>query len=215
MMLWDFPLLSLFALGYNFIEIMRCISCGYQNVSHASKCIKCNESLLGADSIGEPKVQQGNAEVKKTVIGKAADAKDFIDQNNEVESTPSSSSGKNEPPKTENPAEVLRATINPWNQPRFETIEFVPLERDGQTKQPSVSFQSDQPTVILNRDNLDPDNPTITRKDQAELTFDSGQWQLKDRSSIGTFLKLSEAHTLKDGDQVLMGDRIFTIRLKK
>lgn len=194
---------------------MRCASCGYQNVSHASKCIKCNESLLGADSIGEQKASQSNAEVKKTVIGKAADPKDFIDQNNEVKSSPSNSSGKNEPTPSENPSEMLRATINPWNQPRFETIEFVPLERDGQTKQPSVSFQSDQPIIALNRDNLDPDNPTITRKDQAELTFDSGQWQIKDRSSIGTFLKLSESHTLKDGDQVLMGDRIFTINLKK
>lgn len=89
------------------------------------------------------------------------------------------------------------------------------MTREGQEEDAIISFKSDIPKVELNRENLDPDNPTITRKVQAELTFSNGQWKLADKSSIGTFIKLSESYTLKDGDQILMGDRIFTVNIKK
>ena len=42
---------------------MRCDSCGYQNVSHAINCIKCNEPLNG-QSPSRP-VDKDSIEVKK------------------------------------------------------------------------------------------------------------------------------------------------------
>ena len=119
------------------------------------------------------------------------------------------------PIKTAGASEELRGTINPWNQARYETIEFVPVAREGQDAQAPALFKSDVKEIVLNRENLDPDNPTITRNAQAALKYDNGTWKLEDKSSIGTFIKISKDYTLSDGDQILMGDRVFTVRLKK
>lgn len=195
---------------------MRCASCGYQNVSHASKCIKCNESLSGGGS-NSASQQDSDVAIKKTVIGKPANPQDYIDAHESNQSKGSSYSKKDDVPakSIDKSGETLRGTINPWNQARYETIQFVPMTREGQEEDSVISFKSDVPMVELNRENLDPDNPTITRKVQAELAFSNGQWKLTDKSSIGTFIKISESYALKDGDQILMGDRIFTVNLKK
>lgn len=194
---------------------MRCANCGYQNVSHASKCIKCNELLSNADSAKVHSASQ-DVEVKKTVIGKAANPADFIDsQNSGKAAAAKAQASPVTPAKKAAASEELRATINPWNQARYETIEFVPVPREGQEAQVPATFKSDVKEVVLNRENLDPDNPTITRNAQAALKYDNGSWKLEDKSSIGTFVKIAKDHALNDGDQILMGDRIFTVRLKK
>ena len=194
---------------------MRCVSCGYQNVSHASKCIKCNEILSNAASAKADSASQ-DVEVKKTVIGKAANPADFIDSQNSGQ--PAATKAQDNPVtpvKKAAVSEELKGTINPWNQARYETIEFVPVAREGQEAQEQASFKSNIKEVTLNRENLDPDNPTITRNAQAVLKYDNGSWKLEDKSSFGTFIKISKDQTLSDGDQILMGDRIFTVRLKK
>ena len=193
---------------------MRCGNCGYMNVSHAKFCIKCNEPLNNQSS-PESKAKDSIA-AKKTIIGKPADPNDYIDLGNSNSPEIPKESDKN--PQSKSPTESdgnLRATINPYNQPLFETIEFIPLAREGQSNQESKSFTSDQNKISLNRENLDPDNPTITRGVQADLSFSDGKWTIIDKSSTGTFLRVSEAYSLKDGDQILMGDRIFTVKLKK
>lgn len=193
---------------------MRCASCGYQNVSHASKCIKCNEPLSNASSTKTDSSSQ-DVEVKKTVIGKAANPADFIDSQNSGQPAATNAQESSVTPAKKAASEEIRGTINPWNQARYETIEFVPVAREGQEAQAPATFKSDVKEVVLNRENLDSDNPTITRNAQAALKYDNGSWKLEDKSSSGTFIKISKDHTLSDGDQILMGDRIFTVRLKK
>ena len=193
---------------------MRCDSCGYQNVSHAINCIKCNEPLNG-QSPSRP-VDKDSIEVKKTVIGKPANPDDYIDSSDIKSSKlPEVNDKKSPSPSQSEPDGKLRATINPYNQARFETIEFIPVVREGQSQQESNSFKSNQAKVSLNRENLDPDNPTITRGVQAELSFVDGEWKIIDKSSTGTFLRVTDAYSLKNGDQILMGDRIFTVKMKK
>lgn len=193
---------------------MRCSSCGYQNVSHASKCIKCNEPLTKVQGENSQSPNEDLA-VKKTMIGKSADPADFIDGIQPSQGKDAQTEDVGSATKEEDPKDGFKGTINPWNQARHEFIEFIPTTREGQKKQSKSTFGSDVKKVTLNRDNLDPDNPTITRKAQAELIFDNGDWKLSDKSTIGTFIKLSAEQILNDGDQILMGDRIFTVRLKK
>jgi hypothetical protein len=194
---------------------MRCANCGYQNVSHASKCIKCNEPLTSSNAKSNDNSKDQVVSVKKTVIGKAANPNDFIDGKNSTPKKSKEQMKKDKPSNSDKGGEELRGTINPWNQAKFETIEFIPTSREGQNDSQTVSFKSDVMKVPLNRQNLDPDNPTITRKVQAELSFSEGNWKIEDKSTIGTFIKVSGEHKLKEGDQILMGDRIFTIHLKK
>ena len=85
------------------------------------------------------------------------------------------------------------------------------INPDRSASNPDRSAIGPNGSVIeLNRDNLDPGNPSITGKTQAELIFVDGAWQLKDRSELQTTFILASAQTpLKEGDIVLLGDRKF------
>ena len=62
----------------------------------------------------------------------------------------------------------------------------------------------------LNRENLDPDNFTISQKAQAVLTCKNGKWFIKDQSPYKTtYILASEETALKSGDVILMGNRRF------
>jgi len=77
-----------------------------------------------------------------------------------------------------------------------------------------LSFTYQQQPIELNRDNLEPDNNSITGKVQAELSYENETWLLKDRSDLQTtFLAVAENTPLKDGDIILFGDRKFIFRL--
>jgi hypothetical protein len=75
-------------------------------------------------------------------------------------------------------------------------------------------FQS--PSVVLNRQNTDPVNPTITSKQQAVLTFEDGVWYIEDKSALQTtFVRVGRKTALQDGDIILMGDREFIFSTQK
>lgn len=62
----------------------------------------------------------------------------------------------------------------------------------------------------LNRANLDPENYTITSHVQAELKCEDGQWYIKDCSQLQTtYILCQDPMDLKDGDRILMGNRVF------
>lgn len=64
--------------------------------------------------------------------------------------------------------------------------------------------------VILNRANTDPQNPTITSKQQAEVIFEDGKWFIENRSQYGsTFIAVNRRFQLMPGDVVMLGDRRF------
>lgn len=66
----------------------------------------------------------------------------------------------------------------------------------------------------LNRENLDPDNQTITSKVQAQLICEDGQWYIQDKSSQHTtFVYAGEKTAIKDGDVILMGNRQFVFHI--
>ena len=62
----------------------------------------------------------------------------------------------------------------------------------------------------LNRQMLDPDNPTITSQVQAILTHKNGKWYIQNRSAHKTtFVFADEPIEVKTGDIILMGNRTF------
>lgn len=64
--------------------------------------------------------------------------------------------------------------------------------------------------VILNRDNTESDNNTITSKEQAILVYENKKWYIQDRSVLKTtFVQAGERIELKAGDIILLGDRRF------
>ena len=77
-------------------------------------------------------------------------------------------------------------------------------------------FTYEEDAIKLNRNNLDPDNITITGRTQAELVYENGKWFLKDMSDLKTtFIRATESTELKEGDIILMGDRKFVFSTTK
>lgn len=66
------------------------------------------------------------------------------------------------------------------------------------------------PSVILTRENTEPNNRTITSKEQAELSCEDGKWFLQNKSELGsTYLEASRKLELQPGDIIVLGDRRF------
>lgn len=120
-------------------------------------------------------------------------------------------------------APIERGTINPFDdsrqtrpeekpdvaeqpKPRF-TLTLIIKNADPETVE-TREYEGD--TVILKRDNTDPDNRTITTKEQAVLNFEDGQWVIENRNEFGsTLVTANRKIALQAGDVIMLGNRRF------
>lgn len=86
---------------------------------------------------------------------------------------------------------------------------LTPIVDEGEQDAPTTqTFRGD--VHQLNRANLDPENHTITSKVQAILSFEDGNWYIKDESTLKTtYMYCADPIDLKDGDMIQMGNRTF------
>jgi RNA polymerase subunit RPABC4/transcription elongation factor Spt4 len=109
-------------------------------------------------------------------------------------------------------------TFNPWAQ--SDPIQIakpiqVPacslsfLSGDGEPLTDSVlRFAGD--VIQLNRSNTEPVNPTITSQVQAELSYEDNKWYIQDKSALKTtYIYAGEKKEIKQGDQIVLGNRAF------
>lgn len=86
-------------------------------------------------------------------------------------------------------------------------LTLIPEEDEQQTP---VKRDYEGTAVTLTRENTEPDNRTITSKEQAELSFEDGKWFLLNKSELGsTYLEANRKLELQAGDIVVLGDRRF------
>ena len=65
-------------------------------------------------------------------------------------------------------------------------------------------------SIILNRENTEVSNRTITSKEQAEIVFEDGYWYLLDRSELRTtFIQANRKIEIIPDDIIVLGDRRF------
>lgn len=103
--------------------------------------------------------------------------------------------------KTISPGMHRRLQINFSALNTYEDPKFIPLE---------LTFSEEE--VLLNRTNVEADNPTISRSQHALLTNEDGKWFLENKSSsMATSLVLTKKHELQPGDIVIIGDRTFEV----
>ena len=107
----------------------------------------------------------------------------------------------------------LRGTVNPFFTPMDIGVEptFVlkPVKRANERHE-LEEIELTGETVSLNRDNTEPNNLSITSKEQAVITNVDGQWFIEDKSELKTtFVQASRRIELKDGDLILLGNRLF------
>lgn len=125
-------------------------------------------------------------------------------------------------PSGQNPAPVDKRTINPYLKKKDPVVakktnscSLQPIARFDENTAPGKTTFEEQ-TVMLNRHNTDPSNPSITSREQARLTFENGIWYIEDLSDLKTtFVRAARKTALQDGDIILMGDREFKFSTQK
>ena len=90
---------------------------------------------------------------------------------------------------------------------------MVPIsEETGMPEGDELSYEGN--TIILNRDNTDPKNSTITSQEQASLTFENGKWSIEDKSEYKTtFVQAVRKIELQQGDLILLGNQLYRFEL--
>lgn len=63
------------------------------------------------------------------------------------------------------------------------SLTIIPEENENI---PSEKMEYEGKSIILNRENTEVSNRTITSKEQAEIVFEDGHWYLLDRSELRT-----------------------------
>ena len=116
-----------------------------------------------------------------------------------------------EPPVNHHQAKQRHTTINPYLMDMDPTpmCSLKPIKKMNERKEvPTQEYDGKE--IILERGNTDPENGSITSKEQARLTNVDGVWYLEDLSEQKTtFLQLGRKTEIKDGDIILMGNRMF------
>lgn len=108
---------------------------------------------------------------------------------------------------------VFKKTVRPNHHERLQadslpgTFRLTLLDSEGNDAG-KLRYSGDE--VILNRSNTDKENFTITSQKQATVKYANGQWNIVDNSDMhSTFVHASRPIVLKDGDLILLGDRVF------
>lgn len=88
------------------------------------------------------------------------------------------------------------------------TLKFLKDTDEVDEKRKTLSFSGD--FASLNRENLEPDNFTITSKIQAEIKLVNGEWYIENKSSLKTtYIQVLSSIKLNKGDVIIMGNTRF------
>lgn len=105
----------------------------------------------------------------------------------------------------------LKKTKRPERKVAVERSSFTLTPISESTGEPEGNeIQYNGSSVMLNRDNTDPKNDTITSRNQAEIVCEDGKWMIKDESELKTtFVQAARRIELQKGDLILLGNQLF------
>lgn len=222
---------------------MRCYECGYQNEAGVKVCIKCGTKLEEGSAASTPPppkptpAQDAPLGGAKTMRGQAASAPSWdapqsttpsgntANTSSNIIKCPSCSfyplpaapnatapcpncgfagSGQAESSSKTMRVESINLGGEDDSKNSFKLID----ERHGK----EISFDGN--TVDVNRDNIDPDNNTISSSVHASFSFENGQLHIEDKSSNGsTFIKVDGKMAVGDGSKIVIGNKVFTLKI--
>lgn len=218
---------------------MRCQFCGWDNPQGKEICEKCNKPLTGnASEEAKPIVPNQDNHDRPT----DRHATDTFNPNATVRETPDTGRLNNEEVKecpecgyplengecsacgyntSEMPksspvkvADEARKTMRPVRKGKKESgFKLVSIsEETGMPEGSELLYEGNN--VILNRDNTDSKNTTITSQEQAYITFEDGKWCIEDKSEYKTtFVQVSRKIELQHGDLILLGDQLYRFEI--
>ena len=181
-----------------------CPHCGYPVVGDFSSCPNCGASINAAptaiQNIPEKKAESLVLDIAEEVKCEKCGTMVSIDFSfcpkcGERIHLPTVRAIKHKPtPAPEPPKPKCHLTIIP------EEGEITEATRND--------YEGD--SIILNRENTEQDNRTITSKEQAELICEDGKWYVLNHSELGsTYLEANRKLAIEPGDVIVLGDRRF------
>lgn len=104
-------------------------------------------------------------------------------------------------------------TVNAWDNPQggdYCSLRPIAWGREN-TQYNAITYSGER--IVLNRANTDPNNQSITSKEQAVLTNDGKDWYIEDLSEQhSTMLRVSRKTKLQSGDIIALGNRLFEFK---
>lgn len=214
---------------------MRCKNCGWPNRPEETTCSKCGTPLEPSSSpVATPDATSPNQTVRELDVFGGASQPNICPKcgyplrpglqkcpncNSELQGGVSNTPFtpvQSQPRQIRRPTVIgtpnIHGTVNVWTEGAIGvTPSFIlsPVKRNGERKQPDeIELEGDN--VVLNRDNTDPGNLSITSRAQAIITRKDDKWFIEDRSEQKTtFVQASTPHELHEGDIILLGNRLF------
>lgn len=216
---------------------MRCKNCGFPNRPEETECLKCHAPLIQG---GEPNNSHSasnhdvNATIPESLVfqeieenvcpkcGYPLRENSSRCPNCNYAITTSGSRQQNQfnhsQEYMENPANEssrLAGTFNPYKMEMESKPGFVlrPIIRQKEKKEVAdLNYEGKE--VVLNRNNTEYENASITSQNQAMVSFIEGHWYIEDKSDQGTtFVRAQSKIELHEGDTILLGNRLFEFHL--
>ncbi len=104
-----------------------------------------------------------------------------------------------------------QGTVNPWAKQVMDHCSLTPIvisENGFEEGGSSIKYKGS--SILLNRDNTDPENPSITSKEHAILSKENGEWFIENRSEMHTtMLLINNKRHLEPGDIIVLGNGLF------
>ena len=168
------------------------MNCGWDNLSDTTVCLKCGQLL----SIS---------------TGYANNQNDFVSREGYGEAIPKPTVLNANPNREKCRKTVVFPTLNEPDTHSDITphcsLTIIPEENENI---PSEKMEYEGKSIILNRENTEVSNRTITSKEQAEIVFEDGHWYLLDRSELRTtFIQANRKIEIIPDDIIVLGDRRF------
>lgn len=214
---------------------MRCKNCGWPNRPDEVTCSKCGASLEAVSTPSTPNINSSSNQTVREgdVFGGVSQPNicnkcgyplrpglskcpncntDLFTPKKPQEQEPQSFQSRSVRRPTVVGSPSIHGTVNVWTEGGLGlTPSFIlsPIKRNGERKQPDeIEFEGEN--VILNRDNSDPGNMSITSRTQAVITRKDDKWFIEDKSEQKTtFIQASTPQELHEGDVILLGNRLF------
>jgi hypothetical protein len=178
-------------------------TCPYLNDPESITCVSCLK-IINKMNVNNQKEPIKGDNQKEPIPGAETDRKKMPDQQNtESVNHKKLQDGTDKGERIVPPAKTGSAKDIIENKPKKFQLIAHPY-KDSKV----IDFGEGKSEYILTRDLLDPDNTKISGE-HAEIAFKNGKWVLKDTSRFKeTYVRVSEWE-LKDGDEILFGNRFF------